>query len=41
VCRRCCKVELSSPPLAPAVRPAKVVVPAIAPPEVLAVPAEP
>jgi MoaA/NifB/PqqE/SkfB family radical SAM enzyme len=40
VCRRCCKVELSSPPLAPAMRPAKIVVPAIAPADALA-PAEP
>jgi len=41
VCRRCCKVELSSPPTLPATKPAKVVtVPAIAPTEALA-PAEP
>jgi hypothetical protein len=40
VCRRCCKVELSSPPSLPATRPALVTVPAIAPTEALA-PAEP
>ncbi|HEU4649773.1 MAG TPA: radical SAM protein [Croceibacterium sp.] len=39
VCRRCCKVELASPPTLPATKPATVV-PAIAPVEALA-PAEP
>jgi MoaA/NifB/PqqE/SkfB family radical SAM enzyme len=40
VCRRCCKVELSAPPTLPATKPAKVL-PAIAPVEALAAPAEP
>jgi len=41
VCRRCCKVELSGPPTLPATRPAKVAIPAIAPPAEALAPAEP